>query len=101
MRLSEFERKTIKHAAREVWGDMAMVYLFGSRTDDTKRGGDIDLFIQLEKEPAPKEVMLQKAQFLSKLDILLGEQKIDLLVSTRYNNHLPIVKTARLKGIAL
>ncbi len=87
--------------AREVWGDMAMVYLFGSRTDDTKRGGDIDLFIQLEKEPAPKEVMLQKAQFLSKLDILLGEQKIDLLVSTRYNNHLPIVKTARLKGIAL
>jgi predicted nucleotidyltransferase len=101
MRLSEFEIKIIKRVAREVWGDQTMVYLFGSRTDDSKKGGDIDLCIHLEEEPAPKEIMLQKAEFLSKLDILLGEQKIDVLVSTRYNNHLQIIKTAQLKGIAL
>jgi predicted nucleotidyltransferase len=101
MRLSISEINIIKNVACEVWGDQAMIYLFGSRTDDSKKGGDIDLFVDLEEEQEPKRIMLQKAEFLGKLDILLGEQKIDLLVRTRYNNHLPIIKTARLNGVAL
>lgn len=43
MRLSEKERASIKQAAKEVWGDKAAINLFGSRTDNTRRGGDIDL----------------------------------------------------------
>ena len=78
-----------------------MIYLFGSRTDDSKKGGDIDLFVDLESEQEPQKIMLQKAEFLSKLDILLGEQKIDLLIKTSYNNQLPIIKAARKKGVAL
>jgi predicted nucleotidyltransferase len=101
MRLSISEINIIKNVACEVWGDQAMIYLFGSRTDDSKKGGDIDLFVDLEEEQEPKRIMLQKAEFLGKLDILLGEQKIDLLVRTHYNNHLPIIKTARLNGVAL
>jgi predicted nucleotidyltransferase len=101
MRITETERKIIKQTAREIWGEHSLVYLFGSRTDDHQRGGDIDLCIFLAGEPAAKQIMIQKADFLSKLDLLLGEQKIDLLVQTRYNRHLPIMKTARLKGIEL
>lgn len=101
MRLSEFEIESIKSVAHEVWGHETMIYLFGSRTDDSKKGGDIDLFIDLAAEQEPKKIMLQKAEFLSKLDILLGEQKIDLLVRTSYNSQLPIIKTARKKGVAL
>ena len=45
--------------------------------------------------------MIKKAEFLGKLEILFGEQKIDVLVGTPYNSHLPIIKTAKLKGIEL
>lgn len=101
MRLSTSEINIIKSVACEVWGDQAMIYLFGSRTDDSKKGGDIDLFVDLTDEQEPKKIMLQKAEFLSKLDLLLGEQKIDLLVKSPYNHHLPIIKTARINGLAL
>jgi len=101
MRLSKSEINIIKNVACEVWGDQTMIYLFGSRTDDSKKGGDIDLFVDLEAEQEPKKIMLQKAEFLGKLDFLLGEQKIDLLVKTHYNNYLPIIRIAQITGIAL
>jgi predicted nucleotidyltransferase len=101
MRLSDSEINIIKSVACEVWGAKTMIFLFGSRTDDSKKGGDIDLFVDLVAEKEPKKIMLQKAEFLGKLDILLGEQKIDLLVRTPYNYHLPIIKTAQIKGVAL
>ena len=44
MRLSEKEITTIKRVIGESIGE-AKVYLFGSRLDDTRKGGDIDLFI--------------------------------------------------------
>jgi predicted nucleotidyltransferase len=101
MRLSKIEINIIKSVACEIWGAKTKVYLFGSRTDNSKKGGDIDLFVNLEVEQEPGKIMLQKAEFLSKLDILLGEQKIDLLVKTHYNNHLPIIKTAQIMGVEL
>lgn len=101
MRLSESEISIIKSVACEVWGNQTHIYLFGSRTDDSKKGGDIDLYINLQEEQVPKEIMLKKAEFLGKLDFLLGEQKIDLLVRTQYNNHLSIIKIALLTGVEL
>ncbi|WP_016779153.1 nucleotidyltransferase domain-containing protein [Anaerophaga thermohalophila] len=101
MRLSERERQSIKHAAKEVWGDKATLYLFGSRTDNSKKGGDIDLYIQLSEIKSPRRLIHQKAAFLSKLDILIGEQKIDVIINTPENEELPIVKTARKKGLIL
>ena len=101
MRLSESEIKTIKSVAKDVWGMQTHVCLFGSRVDDSKKGEDIDLFINLHEEHDPKEIMLKKAEFPGQLDLLLGEQKIDLLVKTSYNNHLSIIKTALLTGVEL
>ena len=101
MRLSEFEIETIKNTARKIWGEEAIVYLFGSRIDDSKKGGDIDLYIHLDKEQDPRNLMIKKASFLALLEIQLGEQKIDLLVNTSYNTHLPIIKSAEEKGLAL
>ena len=101
MRLSKFEIEIIKRVGAEIWGDKTLIYLFGSRTDDSKKGGDIDLLIYSAEEENPKTIMLQKVEFLCKLDFLLGEQKIDVLVRTPYNNHLPIIKTAQLNGIEL
>ena len=41
MRLNEKEITAIKKAVQKNFGKDTSVYLFGSRTDDAKRGGDI------------------------------------------------------------
>ncbi len=42
MRLDALESEALKYALNDFNGD---VYLFGSRTDDTKKGGDIDILV--------------------------------------------------------
>lgn len=101
MRLSENEVKVIKKTAEETWGNNVMVFLFGSRTDDEKRGGDIDLFIQLPDKTDAKNLVQQKAKFLSKLYFLLGEQKIDVIIKTPMNQNQLIIETAKETGIPL
>ncbi len=49
MRLSSKEVKTIKTNVENIFGD-AIIYLFGSRLDDSKKGGDIDLYIITEDD---------------------------------------------------
>ncbi|MDO9256712.1 MAG: nucleotidyltransferase domain-containing protein [Bacteroidales bacterium] len=57
------------------------VYLFGSRADDTLRGGDIDLLV-LTNEPADKRVFRKiRLEFIKKF----GWRKIDL-VNFTYSN---------------
>ncbi len=74
MRLSHEEQLAIRETIRQADAE-AMVYLFGSRTDDNAKGGDIDLL-----------VLSQKINLMVKLDILaqlhrrLGERKIDIAV---------------------
>ena len=41
MRLTEDESRIIRDTVRRRFGRNARVWLFGSRTDDTRRGGDI------------------------------------------------------------
>lgn len=45
MRLTPLQIKCIKQVAADVLGDQARLMLFGSRVDDTRRGGDIDLYV--------------------------------------------------------
>jgi hypothetical protein len=42
MRLSDIERRALAHALRDI---EYPVEIFGSRIDDTSRGGDIDLMV--------------------------------------------------------
>lgn len=46
MRLSDQQRTIIRSSVAENFGADAVVRLFGSRTDDSQRGGDIDLLIE-------------------------------------------------------
>lgn len=50
MRLTEHQAKVIKKNCQMVFGEQTQVYLFGSRTDDNRRGGDIDLYILPETQ---------------------------------------------------
>jgi len=48
MRLTNLEQKSIKETFSEIF-KTGKIYLFGSRTDDNKRGGDIDLYIRVQR----------------------------------------------------
>jgi uncharacterized protein len=49
MRLSEYERTSIREAVKNFIPD-AKILLYGSRTDDSKRGGDIDILILTDRD---------------------------------------------------
>ena len=74
MRLTDFEQRTIRETVRQFLPN-AKVYLYGSRTDDAKRGGDIDLMI-VDKEPVSHKAI---GEIRWRLWELIGEQKIDIL----------------------
>ncbi|MCG6870416.1 MAG: nucleotidyltransferase domain-containing protein [Gammaproteobacteria bacterium] len=84
MRLSEGEVAIIRQSAESVFGDQAQVWLFGSRVDDSRRGGDIDLLIR----PAPgvsENLLRGKIRFLGMLGRALGERRIDVIIEHRVN----------------
>jgi predicted nucleotidyltransferase len=77
MRLSQFEIEAITTLVPKYFGTNARVSLFGSRIDDQKRGGDIDLFVKNTNEH--QLTMEAKINFLVDLKSLIGDQKIDLV----------------------
>jgi len=72
------------------------IYLFGSRVDDSKKGGDIDLYLVLEE---PIDLFKKKIEFLSRIKRELGDQKIDVVFNTDPTR--PIEQEAMQWGIKL
>jgi len=81
IRLTPFQIQSIKSCIFEVFGEKLKIYLFGSITNPLLKGGDIDLFIYLENSCSTKleKILLAK----SKIEIKIGEQKIDLVAGTK------------------
>ncbi len=103
MRISDFQRKAILESVTEEFGDDAKVFLFGSRTNDKERGGDIDLLVEVPKQI--DDSMRKKLRIMGRIQRQIGEQKIDLIIthSQEFNEeNLPlIIKNARREGILL
>ena len=85
MRLSPNYHKVIKETFKLVFNGKA-IYLFGSRVDDSKKGGDIDLYLILKDEDLKNEELFEKKiKFLSKIKRNIGEQKIDIVFNKDKN----------------
>jgi predicted nucleotidyltransferase len=76
MRLSCKQLLTITETAQLVAGEGVRVSLFGSRLDDTRKGGDVDLLI--ESKPAIG---------------LLAKAKIKLILEKKLNLPVDIIAT--------
>ena len=70
MRLNDQQRAAIRATVAETFGTDARVWLFGSRVDDAKRGGDIDLLIETDQVDADALARTEIA-FLSKIQMRL------------------------------
>lgn len=81
MRLTKEELEGIRSACVEVlpaagWS----LYLFGSRVDDSLRGGDIDLLMLTDSPESKSVVLARRTSLLVALKDRIGEQRIDLVV---------------------
>ena len=74
----------------------AKVFLFGSRTDDNKKGGDIDVLILTEKKLNFSDLSKMRINFYK----TFGEQKIDL-VNFTYSDDDPFKSIALEQAVEL
>lgn len=95
MRLTKQEVEAIKISFKEIF-DCGAIYLFGSRVDDTQKGGDIDLYIITEQN---ENLIQKKIDFLVNLKQKIGNQKIDVVISK--NRARLIEREALMKGVKL
>ncbi len=93
MRLTKEEIEVLKSSILTRDPD-AKIYLFGSRTDDDARGGDIDLLILSRKLTQGDARSIRNAVFEK-----LEEQRIDLVIAE--DDEDPFVKIALNTGIPL
>lgn len=99
MRLTTQQKTTIKQVVLELCSADTNVFLFGSRLDDNKKGGDIDLLIQIEHEVTNPALLATQIQ--AKVMRQIGEQKIDALLMAPNLTHLPIHDVAFEQGVLL
>lgn len=80
MRLTPFEKESIINSLKkEIGPNLFELYLFGSRTDGQKKGGDIDLLI-LAQDLAQ---IPPKHRLILAITKVIGEQKIDLVIEQK------------------
>jgi predicted nucleotidyltransferase len=98
MRLAPETIPALLRAVRESFTENADVWLFGSRTDDSKRGGDIDLYIETDIQHG---IVTRRSDLRRKLEEIYGDRKIDLAIRPRSRAPHPLHEIARQHGILL
>ena len=99
MRLSRSQIQAIVTATTELAGADAQVRLFGSRLDDSLRGGDIDLLVECP-HPVARPVWLA-AQITARLQRRLGDRKIDVLLVDPSTRLEAVHHFAKTEGVLL
>jgi predicted nucleotidyltransferase len=99
MRLTERERLAIVDETVACFGPKARPFLFGSRVDDGRRGGDIDLLVRTAEKPSG-DLFHRKIQFLAHLKSRIGDQRIDVVVAAP-DDERDIVRIAKSHAVPI
>jgi hypothetical protein len=99
MRLTLTQAQTIKDTVARIVGPSSRIWLFGSRVDDTLRGGDIDILVETN------EIVPNRVKSLCKLKgsliVALGDRKWDILLKDGRTQDAPVFAVARREGVLL
>lgn len=102
MRLSPEEVAAIKRLVAEAYGPDAVVRLFGSRADDRRRGGDVDLHVVVPADqPDPVGRLRTELRLGARLEEVLDERKVDLIVRRADEPDTAIDRIAKTTGVVL
>jgi len=95
MRLTAAQIKTIRQTVDQRLGTDASVWLFGSRLDDSKRGGDVDLYVESTRDDTFLSGLYCKIAIEDGLDL-----QVDLILKEP-GKEKPIYRWAKTQGIRL
>ncbi len=100
IRLKDYEIVAITDAFKKLFLPQDHLWIFGSRVDMDKRGGDIDLYIETGIEPAL--LFELKLKFINAICEAIGDQRIDVVLDSVHNSlNLPIYAKAKHEGVKL
>ena len=95
MRLTPEQAQTIRQRIRSHMGVRARIWLFGSRADDSRLGGDVDLYVEPETAPDLTTRLRCRGELADALDL-----NVDLVVQ-QPGRDLPIYRIAKSNGVPL
>jgi len=99
MRIASVQREQIKKLIMKLVDGDASVLIFGSRVDDEKRGGDLDLLVEVTDEVTNSAWLA--AQISAKVSRLMFGRKVDVLLSAPNLQIFPIHQHAKETGVIL
>lgn len=103
MRVTPDQIRVFNKFARRYFGEDAKLWLFGSRVDDRKKGGDYDFFVETNLIDAD-EIVERKIALLAELQgsAQFEDEKIDIVVKRRVSAfEMPIYEVARNEGVRI
>jgi len=101
IRLSDSDLKTIISLFLKYFLKEDKLWVFGSRIELNKKGGDIDLYIETYADTA-QDALKMKNDLLWDLEQIIGEQKIDIVLNVlKFPCLLPIYDAAKTKGVRI
>ncbi|MEI6647255.1 MAG: nucleotidyltransferase domain-containing protein [bacterium] len=95
MRLSGIQQQSILQTLYQNFGAATKVWLFGSRVDDSRRGGDVDLYVETSNVSTLLTMLRCKMALEERLDL-----SVDLIVKDQTKDD-PIYKIAKKEGVQL
>ncbi|NMG29015.1 nucleotidyltransferase domain-containing protein [Aromatoleum evansii] len=96
MRLAPEQIAIVLSIAREVMGEDVTVSVFGSRLDDRRRGGDLDVLV----ETAERRSLLQRAELKLRLETAL-HIPVDIVARARNAEATPFQALAMARATRL
>lgn len=103
MRLTQKQIQRLKETVTRHFGRSARIWVFGSRVNDQRRGGDYDLYIETPLDD-PDEIVADRLRVLVDLHASreFEGEKIDIVIRSAVPGpELPIYKVAKEQGVHL
>lgn len=99
MRLTPAQVQITKTTVDRVLAAPNRVWLFGSRVDEARRGGDIDLLVETEATLPNRAEALCRLH--GALTLALGDRKLDIVLKDARTGEAPVFEIARRTGVML
>lgn len=99
MRLSDEQLSAIRESTADVVGGEARLWLFGSRADDNRRGGDIDLYVEVDRALADR--LGAAIRLAARLERRFDGLPVDVVIKDMSSAPQPIHDIAKRTGVRL
>lgn len=99
MRLTNEQQHLIRQLTADIIGADAHIWLFGSRTNDQRRGGDIDLLVEVDR--TLNDRVLLAARLAARLERSFQGLPVDIVLKDQATSNQPIHEIAKRTGVPI